>query len=76
MEKYNQMLVEVRVASGLGVGIGVIAGLASGYCASVSRLFKKAYNYFSLKNQKSSKMYYYKQITYAGLITGVTYGKA
>lgn len=63
-------------ATGIGAGVAALAGLGAGYCTANANRFRKAFNYFSLKNQKSKTTYYYKLISYATVITGIKYGKA
>lgn len=59
------------VASTVGVGVGVIAGIGATYCAFVGNEYRQAYNYFACKNQKSSKKYKMTTISFVGLVTGV-----
>lgn len=64
------------VATAVGVGLGVISGIGAGYCTFAGDQYREAYNYFSTKNQGSSTKYKMTTISFAGIITGVNYGKA
>lgn len=64
------------VASTVGVGLGVIAGIGGGYCTFAGNEYRNAYNYFSQKSQTSSKKYKMTTVSLLGFITGVSYGAA
>ena len=60
------------VASTVGVGVGVIAGIGAGYCTFAGNEYRQAYNYFSTKSQTSTTKYEMTTISVLGIITGVT----
>ena len=66
----------VAVASTVGVGLGVIAGIGAGYCAFAGNEYRGAYNYFSSKSQTSTTKYKMTTTSFLAFITGVSYGKA
>ncbi|WP_238903272.1 hypothetical protein [Clostridium sp. YIM B02506] len=66
----------VSVASALGIGAGVIAGIGASYCAFAGNEYRQAYNYFSSKNQIVTKRYQMTTTFFLGVVTGVSYGVA
>ncbi len=63
------------VASAVGATVGVIAGLGAAHHYHAGNLYKEAYNYFSLKSQKSKKKYKMITISFLGAITGVSFSE-
>lgn len=63
------------VASGVGVAVGVIAGIGASYCAFAANEYRAAFNYFSTRTGNTN-IYKMNTISFVGIITGVEVGLA